>query len=68
MIQPPHAMMVLTISTIPTIAPTTATILTMVKAHLDGWETISHKDTSHTKHHKGWKALYDTHDSTTKHN
>jgi hypothetical protein len=35
-------------------------ILSMVKSHLTGWETISHKDTSQTKHHKGWKDLYDT--------
>jgi hypothetical protein len=30
------------------LAQTTASILTMVKSHLDGWETISHKDTSQT--------------------
>jgi hypothetical protein len=46
-------MMVLTISTIPTIAQTTTSILTTVNSHLDRWETISHKDTSQIQHHKG---------------
>jgi hypothetical protein len=32
----PHAMMILTIFNISTIAQTTATILTMAKSHLDG--------------------------------
>jgi hypothetical protein len=50
------------------LAQTTTSILTMVKSHLDGWETISHKDTRQTQHHKGWKDLYDTHDCMTKHN
>jgi hypothetical protein len=45
--------MLLTISTIPTIAETTALIPTMVKSHIDGWEAISHKGTSQTQHHKG---------------
>jgi hypothetical protein len=58
--------MVLTISSIPAIAQTTTSILTMVKSHLDRWETISHKDTSQTQHHKGWKDLYNTHDCMTK--
>jgi hypothetical protein len=44
---------VLTISTIPTIAQTTTSILTMVISHLNGWETISHKDTSQSQYHKG---------------
>jgi hypothetical protein len=38
---------------IPTIGQTTTLILTMVNSHLDGWETISHKDTSQIQHHKG---------------
>jgi hypothetical protein len=50
------------------LAQITASILTMVKSHLDGWDTISHKDTSQTEHHKGWKDLYDTHDYMVKHN
>jgi hypothetical protein len=50
------------------LAQTIASILTMVKSHLDGWENISHKDTSQTQHHKGWKNLYDTHDCMAKHN
>jgi hypothetical protein len=50
------------------LAQTTTSILTMVKSHLDGWETISHKGTSQTQHHKGWKDLYDTHDCMTKQN
>jgi hypothetical protein len=49
------------------LAQTTASILTTVKSHLDGWETISHKDTSQTQHHEGWKDLYDTHDCMAKH-
>jgi hypothetical protein len=47
---------------------TTSSILTMVKSYLDGWETISPKDTSQTQHHIGWKDLYDTHDYMAKHN
>jgi hypothetical protein len=43
-------------------AQTTASILTRVNSHLDGSETISHKDTSQTQHHKGWKDIYDSHD------
>jgi hypothetical protein len=50
------------------LAQITASIPTMVKSHLNGWETISHKDTSQTQHHKGWKDLYDTHDCMAKHN
>jgi hypothetical protein len=50
------------------LAQTTSSILTMVNSHLDGWETISHKDTSQTQHHKGWKDMYDSHDCMAKHN
>jgi hypothetical protein len=50
------------------LAQTTTLILTMVKSHLNGWETIAHKDTSQTQHHKRWKDLYDTHDCMTKYN
>jgi hypothetical protein len=45
--------MVLTISTIPTIAQTTTTILTTVNSHLNEWKTISHKGATQTQHHKG---------------
>jgi hypothetical protein len=52
-----------TVSTIRNLAQTTASNLTMVKSHLDGWETKhSHKDTSQTQYHIRWKDLYDTHD------
>jgi hypothetical protein len=57
-----------TVSTIPAHAQTTASILTTVNSHIDGWETITHKDTSQTQRHKGWKDLYDTHDWMAKHN
>jgi hypothetical protein len=50
------------------LAQTTTLILTTVKAHLYGWETISDKVTSQTQHHKGWKDLYDTHDYMAEHN
>jgi hypothetical protein len=50
------------------LAQTTTSMLTTVKSHLNRWETISHKDTSPTQHHKGWKDLYDTHDCVAKHN
>jgi hypothetical protein len=50
------------------LAQTTASILTRVISHLNGWGTISHKDTSQTQHHKGWKDLYDSHDCMAKHN
>jgi hypothetical protein len=50
------------------LAQTTASILTRFNSHLDGWETISHKDTSQTQYHKGWKDLYDSHDCMAKHN
>jgi hypothetical protein len=50
------------------LAQITALILTMVKSHLDRWETITHKDTIQTQHHKGWKDLYDIHDYMAKHN
>jgi hypothetical protein len=54
---------ILTVSTIPNLTQTTTSNLTMVKSHLDGWETKhSHKDTSQTQHHIRWKDLYDTHD------
>jgi hypothetical protein len=40
----PHAMMVLTISIIPTFAQTTTLILTKVNSHLDRWKiNFSHK-------------------------
>jgi hypothetical protein len=55
------------VSTILAHAQTTTSILTTVKSHLDGWKTISHKDTSQNYHHKGWKHLYDTHDCMAKH-
>jgi hypothetical protein len=38
------------------LAQTTASILTRVNSHLDGWETISHEDTSQTQHHKDGKT------------
>jgi hypothetical protein len=47
---------------------TTASIITRVNSHLDGWEAISHKDTSQTQHHKGRKDWYDSHDCMAKHN
>jgi hypothetical protein len=50
------------------IAQTIASILTTVKLHVNGWETISHNDTSQTQHHKGWKDFYETHDYMAKHN
>jgi hypothetical protein len=50
------------------LAQITTSILTMVKSHLNGWTTITHKDTSQTQYHKGWKDLYDTHDCLAKHN
>jgi hypothetical protein len=58
---------ILTVSTIPNLAQTTASNLTTVKSHLDGSETKhSHKDTSQTQHHIWWKDLYDTHDCRAK--
>jgi hypothetical protein len=50
------------------LAQTTSSILTMVKSHLDRWETIAHKDTSQNQYHKGWKDLYDTLNYMAKHN
>jgi hypothetical protein len=50
------------------LAQTTASRLTTVKSHLNGWETISHKDTSQTQYYKGWKDLYNTNDCMTKQN
>jgi hypothetical protein len=39
-----------------------------VNSHLNGWKTQhSHKDTSQTQHHKGWKDLYDSQDCMAKH-
>jgi hypothetical protein len=62
-------MTILTISTIPTIAQTTASILTMVTLHHERWKTkYFDKDTSQTQHHITWKDLYDTHDYRAKHN
>jgi hypothetical protein len=49
-------------------AQTTASIITIVKSHLDGCETISHKDTSQTQHNKEWKDFYGTHDCMAKNN
>jgi hypothetical protein len=53
----PHAMTVWTISTIPTFAQTTTSILTQ-STHIstDGRPQHSHKETSQTQHHKGWKT------------
>jgi hypothetical protein len=46
-------MTVLTISTILTFAQTTASILTMVNSHLDGWKTTTlNTTTSQTQYHK----------------
>jgi hypothetical protein len=50
------------------LAQATTSILTRVNSHLNGWETIPHKDTSQTQHHKGWKDLYDSHGCMAKHN
>jgi hypothetical protein len=56
-----------TISSIPNLAQTTASNLTMVKSYFDRWETKhSHKDTSQTQYHIRWKDLYDTHDCRAK--
>jgi hypothetical protein len=38
------------------LAQTTALILTRVNSHLNGWETISHKDTNQTQYHKDGKT------------
>jgi hypothetical protein len=55
------------VSTIPNLAQTTVSNLTIVKSHLDGWETKhSDKDTCQTQHHIRWKDLYDTHDCRAK--
>jgi hypothetical protein len=62
-------MMVLTISTIPSIAQTTAVILTTINSNLDGWRTKSlNNNTSQTQHHENGKTSTDTHDSMAKHN
>jgi hypothetical protein len=62
-------MMALNISTIPTVAQTTASILTQSpRISMDGRPQHSHKDTSQTQYHKGWKDLYDSQDCMTKHN
>jgi hypothetical protein len=46
-----------TISTIPNLAQTTASILTIVTSHHDGWRTHSlNTNTSQTQHHKDGKA------------
>jgi hypothetical protein len=48
----------LTVPTIPTYAQTTTSNLTTVNSHLDGWKTnLSHKDTSHTQHHKDGRLV-----------
>jgi hypothetical protein len=55
--QAPHAVAVLTISTIPTIAQTTTSILTTVTSHHDGWKIKSlNNNTSQTQHHKDGKT------------
>jgi hypothetical protein len=62
-------MTVLTISTIPTTAQITALILTWSpRISIDGRPQHSHKDTSQTQHHKGWKDLYDSQNYMTKYN
>jgi hypothetical protein len=62
-------MMVLTISTTPTTAQITASILTwLTHILMDGRPQHSHKDTSQTQYHKGWKHLYDSQDCMAKHN
>jgi hypothetical protein len=56
-------MTVLTISTIPTVAQTTALILTMVTSHHERWKNKHpHKVTSQTQHHKRWKTCMTTND------
>jgi hypothetical protein len=61
--------MVLTISTITTIAQTTASILTRSpRISTDGRPQHSHKHTSQTQHHKAWKDLYNSQDCMAKHN
>jgi hypothetical protein len=61
--------MVLTITTIPTITQTTASILTRSpRISTDGRPQYSHKDTSQTQHHKGLQDLYDSQDCMAKHN
>jgi hypothetical protein len=61
--------MVLTISTIPTIAQTTTSILTRsTHISMDGRPQHSHNDTSQTQHHNEWKDLYNSQDCMTKHN
>jgi hypothetical protein len=68
-IRAPYAMTVLTISTIPTVAQTTASILTRpTHISMDGRPQHSHKDTSQTQYHKGWKDLYDSQGCMVKHN
>jgi hypothetical protein len=62
-------MTVLTISTIPTIAQTTASILTWLpRISADGRPQHSHKDSTQTQHHKAWKDLYDSQDCVAKYN
>jgi hypothetical protein len=62
-------MTVLTISTILAIAQTTTSILTWSPLiSTDGRPQQSHKDTSQTQHHKGWKDLYNSQDCMAKHN
>jgi hypothetical protein len=47
----------------PTFAQTTASILTTVNSHHDGWKTnILNTNTSQTQHHKGYKICTTTHD------
>jgi hypothetical protein len=56
-------MTVSTISTIPSSAQTTASILTMVTSHHERWKTKhSHKDTSQTQYHIRWNTCMITND------
>jgi hypothetical protein len=57
-----------TVATIPTHAQTTASILTTITSHHDGWKINTlNTNTSQTQHHKV-KDLYDTHDYSAKQN
>jgi hypothetical protein len=56
-----------TISTIPNLTQTTASILTMITSHHERWKTKhSHKYTSQTQYHIRWKDMYDSHDCRAK--
>jgi hypothetical protein len=62
-------MTVLTITTIPTFAQTTTTILTTVNSHLDRWKTttLSQRPKPNSTS-ESMKGLYDTQDCMAKHN